>query len=603
VSGEPRRQASSVGGERPHLLRDESLDHNRPDLPFRASPALARALASPAFWLTLLFTLLTVTLTWPLPRVLTTSVPGDFGDPLFISWVMTWVAGKLSAALTSPWALGGFWDAPIFHPEPGALAFSEHFVPQTVLVLPVYWLTGNPILCYNLAFLLSYVLTGVGTALLTRALTGSVAAAVVAGVVAAFNEYRLVWEVAHLQTLSIYWFPFVLYGIERYFATGRRGALALAALSWAALNLSSVYYLAYCAPFIVAFAAIEMVRYRLLRDGRTWRDLIAGAAAMAVVTLPFLLPYAAMQQRMGFARTALEIITHSATLDNYRAALPRLLVPLSLALVAVAAAAAGLVRRTRATGAGSRAPRLEPLVAALALHTIAAVWLSLGPVVQSGGQQTDWPALYPLLTPLPGYAGLRVPARLAAIFLVLLGVLAGCGLAALARRSRMFGAALAAVAVIVFLWQGRHQRVPLDQPLPSAGLGPAPAYLAPAPELPPIYRSVADLPATTVLVEFPFGDQWYDVRYMYFAALHRRPLLNGYSGVFPPSYRARQGTLWRPPRDPDGARASLTGATHAIVHTAAWRDGYGQQVVDWLEKSEGAQLIAAIDGARLYVLR
>ena len=87
--------------------------------------------------------------------------------------------------------------------------------------------------------------------LLTRALTGSLAAAVLAGVVAAFNEYRLVWEVAHLQTLSIYWFPFVLYGVERYLTTGRRRGLVLAAVSWSALNLSSVYYLAYCAPFIV----------------------------------------------------------------------------------------------------------------------------------------------------------------------------------------------------------------------------------------------------------------------------------------------------------------------------------------------------------------
>src|SRR5262245_40070 len=106
----------------------------------------------------LFFSVLTMALTWPLPVALTTRVAGDFGDPLFISWVMSWVAERLSQALTDPLSLRTFWDAPIFRPEPGALTFSEHFIPQTVMVLPVYWITHNLILCYNVAFLLSYVL-------------------------------------------------------------------------------------------------------------------------------------------------------------------------------------------------------------------------------------------------------------------------------------------------------------------------------------------------------------------------------------------------------------------------------------------------------------
>ncbi len=137
----------------------------------RSSSVPHRIATSPALWLTLIFSLLTVALTWPVARVLATGVPGDYGDPLFIAWVMSWVADKVTAALTNPLALRGFWDAPIFHPETGALAFSEHFIPQTVLILPVYWLTHNPILSYNIAFLTSYVLTGLGTALLTRALS------------------------------------------------------------------------------------------------------------------------------------------------------------------------------------------------------------------------------------------------------------------------------------------------------------------------------------------------------------------------------------------------------------------------------------------------
>ena len=200
------------------------------------------------------------------------------------------------------------------------------------------------------------MLTGVGTALLTRALTGSLAAAVLAGVVAAFNEYRLVWEVAHLQTLSIYWFPFVLYGVERYLTTGGAARWCSPRLSWIALSLSSVYYLAYCAPFIVCFVLVEVVRHGRSRDARTWRDLAVAGVGVAVVTLPFLLPYVAMQQRMGFARTPLEVVTHSATLDNYRVALPRLIVPIALSLAALLFVAVRAIARRGRNARDGAAP-------------------------------------------------------------------------------------------------------------------------------------------------------------------------------------------------------------------------------------------------------
>ena len=43
------------------------------------------------FFVAIAFTLLTLAIAWPLPAALTTRIPGDFGDPLFISWVMAWV--------------------------------------------------------------------------------------------------------------------------------------------------------------------------------------------------------------------------------------------------------------------------------------------------------------------------------------------------------------------------------------------------------------------------------------------------------------------------------------------------------------------------------
>jgi hypothetical protein len=549
-----------------------------------------------------IFVLLTLILTWPLPSRLQSSYPGDLGDPLFISWVMGWVSHQITAALTNPLGLRTFWDAGIFYPERGALTFSEHFVPQTLMVLPIYWATHSLILCYNVAFLMSYVLTGIGTALLTRALTRSLMAGLVAGVIASFNEYRLVWEVAHLQTLSVYWLPFVLLGIHRYLVTGRRRPLVWTVLSWVGLNLSSVYYMAYCAPFIAVFALIELIRLGQWRHVGRWRDLAIATAAVGFLTLPFVIPYALTQRRLGFERTLQEVIAHSATLDAYRAALPRLVVPLTLGALALVVAFARLVITKPPSRVSNTRALFSPSAAfIMAALSALAVWLSLGPVVQSGGHAIDVPALYPVLAHLPGYSGLRVPARFASLFLIFLGVLAGLGVAACSRRMPRTGGLLAVVAIGVFLWQGREQRIPLDQPLPSPALAAAPAYLKPSATLPPIYRAVAHLPSSAVIIEWPIGDPWYDVRYLYFAAMHERRLINGYSGVFPPSYHARIAAVGRPWRDTARARAALADATHAIVHKAAWTDGTGNDIAAWLEQ-QGARSTGEVDGAVLYEL-
>jgi hypothetical protein len=525
-----------------------------------------------------------ILITWPLTPQIARSLPGDYGDPVFVTWVMAWVNGTLLGG-----SLEGFWTANIFFPERNTLAFSEHFIAQSVMVLPIQWLTGNLILSYNVAFLLTFVLTGLGTYLLTRALTGSDAAGYVAAFIAAFNQYRLVYEVTHLHTLSIHWFPFALYALHRYFATDQWRYLAGAAVALFALNLSSIYYMAYCAPFVVLFALFEGARFGRLRTLRVWLELWATAAIVLVATAPFLLPYIDVQQRLGVERSLGEVVRYSATIDHYRVALPGFTAALVLAIIGLTG------------GILSRSMRWIS-VTILALLALA-FWLSLGPVPQGGGQPLGWPGLYGVLhNYVPGFDGLRVPSRFAMLFFVFLAVLAAIGVAVVERRGKLAGRALGVVALAIFLLQAQPGAFPLNQPLPSQGLvTPPPVYLTPSPGLPPIYQAVDALRPGAILAELPFGDPWYDLRYQYFSGLHRRRLLNGYSGLFPPSFLARQRVLTRPLLDPAASAQALGGATHVIVHRAGWPDDTGAKVSAWLEQF-GATMLADVDGAVLYEL-
>src|SRR5437660_10547342 len=126
--------------------------------------------ARSALIVVVLYTALTIALTWPLARGLTHDLPGDFGDPLFTSWAIAWDATHLGT---------GWWSANIFAPHPLTLAYSEHFLPQALQVLPIYSATRNPILCYNLLFLSTFVLAGLGMFLFARELTGSSSAGLV----------------------------------------------------------------------------------------------------------------------------------------------------------------------------------------------------------------------------------------------------------------------------------------------------------------------------------------------------------------------------------------------------------------------------------------
>jgi hypothetical protein len=263
---------------------------------------------------TLLYTVLTVALTWPLARGLTRNLPGDLGDPLFVTWVLAWDVTHLGR---------GLWNTNIFYPHPVTLAYSEHFLPQAIQILPVYALTRNPILCYNLVFLSTFVLSGIAMFLLVRELTGSRSAGILAGLAYAFAPYRFA-NLAHVQVLSSAWMPFVLLGLRRYFRTGRVRALAGAGAAWFIQNLSCGYYLFFFSPVVAAYVIWELTTRRLWTERRTLRQLIIMGAAVTVATIPFLLPYLQLRRLGMSSRSLAETIRFSADVHGYLTAAPEL---------------------------------------------------------------------------------------------------------------------------------------------------------------------------------------------------------------------------------------------------------------------------------------
>ncbi|HUE86874.1 MAG TPA: hypothetical protein VMO26_12440 [Vicinamibacterales bacterium] len=215
--------------------------------------------------------------------------------------------------------------------------------------------------------------------------------------------------------------------------------------------------------------------------------------------------------------------------------------------------------------------------------TLLAMWLSLGPMPQSRGQALPGLGLYSVLYEnVPGFAGLRVPARYAMVAGVFLSIVAGVGAASSIRQTRA-GAVVAAAVAAAFVIEVAFVPMPLNLAWGDGAIAPPPR-IEPAADAPPVYHQLASMPATTVVAELPFGDPAWELRYVYYSTVHWKRLVNGYSGAFPHGYKVRIALLQRIAENPEEAWRALreAGTTHVVVHEAAVPPGDAAVVAQWL---------------------
>jgi hypothetical protein len=193
------------------------------------------------------------------------------------------------------------------------------------------------------------------------------------------------------------------------------------------------------------------------------------------------------------------------------------------------------------------------------------------------------------------YRGLRALARLGIFVSMFVGVLAGYGYAALAAgRAPAVRVVTAAALALAMLAEYRVAVALTNYPA--------------AP--PPVYRLLASQPPGPV-AEFPVPNAdalpGPDPEYAYMSTFHWFPLVNGYSGVYPPSYIVRIRSLRRFPDDASIARLRLDGVAYVIVHETLYPPAALAPLLDRLSRDSGFSQLGRFDDGRgpavLYRLR
>ncbi|WP_435016672.1 hypothetical protein TA3x_004245 [Tundrisphaera sp. TA3] len=179
-------------------------------------------------------------------------------DPIAHIWTMRWnmqcvLQGKLP-----------FFCPNIQAPVGAALGTLPPMHFQTLLFIPLSLLFDNDILCYNLIRTFAFWLTGIGTFTLAWNVTRSRPAACLAGMTAILGMPMIFFSRGELEQITIGWFPLFLVAWTRWVDTPTRKGLAVSALLYVLVAMSSPY-----AGLFAIFPAVLYVAWRAIGAGRS----------------------------------------------------------------------------------------------------------------------------------------------------------------------------------------------------------------------------------------------------------------------------------------------------------------------------------------------
>ncbi|MGI8856234.1 MAG: hypothetical protein ACR2JW_10820 [Thermomicrobiales bacterium] len=512
----------------------------------------------------LLYIGLTVVMLWPLVTHVKTAVADTLGDPLLNVWTLRWVQHAL---VTNPAHL---YDGNMFAPNARSLAFSELLLPQAVMAWPVWLISHDALLAYNLTLLATYPLCALGMYALCRALGANRGAAFVGGICFAFAPFRFDNN-AHLQVLSMEWMPLALLAVIRYMQRPSRWRFLAVTGTVMLSGLSSVYYLMMFGTGLAVFLVVEAVRQRGMFFSRhtvctrAAYGLIGALALAAIVVVAIDVPYQTMRNEHHITRTLDEAYDDSAHPASYFTVTPGSIVWGDLLPVSGSQHSAlfpGAVLLALA-GVGLRSIR-RPWMTGLAALGAVSLILSFGPTWgdKEGGISLPYRVLYQYIT---GYKGIRGPDRFASLVLLALCPFAAIGAtrawhAAVQQgpQLRRYGTPIAIAVSCLVIGESATQLTPVILVDRSE------TTLAP-------YHWLASQPDAGIVAEFPVADAQFTTAF--YSTYHWQKILWGHSGFVPAAtYQLEKRFVGRddfPGTDDLDALADM-GAGTILIHRSAY---------------------------------
>lgn len=451
-----------------------------------------------------LFTALAVIMTWPLGRVTVIQVPAS-DDAYFSIWRLAWIAHQLTR---DPWHL---FDANIFHPATGTLAYSDAMLMVGAMGAPLFALGLDPGIIHNLLMLIAIVASMLCAFALAHRLTGSDPASLLAAIIFGFAPYRMA-HIGHLELQWTMWMPLSMLVLHRLVERPSmwRGMALGAALG--AQALCSIYYGVFLSCYLTA-AWLALVPFEMAKR----RIAIATTAAilpLAVVAAIYAPPYLRARADLKERRVE-EVQNYSATPADY------LRVPVENML---RGARHGAAPDERSLFPGAIALLLGGFAIITSRSRVTMTYLALAVVSVDLSFGVNG-LLFRLLRSIDIVESLRAPSRFGVLALLSIAMLAAIGAAQLFKRFPRVVPAVTLALVLLCLteyWSGpfpmrAYDSRPTDvEEWLAIQVPGTPILNLPTPTGPTLWRREADHQLRSIN--------------------HWLPLVNGYSALAPESY-------------------------------------------------------------------
>jgi uncharacterized membrane protein len=505
------------------------------------------------FGLLVIFSFLIITY-WSLQRFFKNfgdSLAGG-GDVLLIDWILNQNIQKI------PFHLDIFFQGNIFYPYKNVMAFSDLFLPASLLSYLPIKISALPAVAYNFNLIFGQIALLFVSFLWFYDIAKDKLTSLTGAVALSLSQIRFNF-IGYLQMWISTWWLISCWMLWRYFRYGERKYIYLASF----FAIVQVWESPLPFFFIVFTGLVMAFVYRGKNAFNDVKAFIFPGVFFFVFTYPIIIKYFQVSKEYGITRSIREAAHFSMSLNEIWGTLfaPGLFALFIIGLCVLFA----------------RKLKEKKDVLWISLLGIFSFLMALGPVLKIGGSTFKIFGRYFIPLPygilyyiVPGFKGLRSPLRwiwlfafcISAFFVVVLSKY----------KSRYKGAILVGCLMLAIIG-GTRANFSIE--------------IQNQAEYPEVYRVLKGLPQE-IVIEMPMYS-WgvgrpfqHEFEREFFSIYHRKKLVNGASGLNPPGWEELQSFLWNNFPDSESAlKLRNLGVNYVIIHKDEFSVDKLEKIYSW----------------------
>jgi len=243
---------------------------------------------------------------------LTQSIIGQNTDYVNLFWTIGWGMKHFIEGFS------GYWSPPFYAPLPTTMGMGENTLGSSLVSLPFYLATSNPIFSFNMVLLISFALTGLFTTFLCFHLTKNFWASLLSGTLISYCAFRM-GRVDHLHMLPFQYIPlFLLFG-HLYVQSKKPIYLVPAYLAIILQTLTSLTLGLYSFYLSFLFWVYWIISDKSMRSKKNTLTVASFQIGLGIVFAWIAMPNLILKVQNGASMNWRwgDAVLHSATLGNF----------------------------------------------------------------------------------------------------------------------------------------------------------------------------------------------------------------------------------------------------------------------------------------------